>query len=263
MIRAISLAALALACVCSPAMAAECSLAPVAAKDWLWLAGFIALAFAYVAFDVWRTKRRADRESREWADFLRRLCWLACITCGAAALLLIGGAPAMAETVTVNGQPVVVFSWGPWVVAIAEIARDILVPVLTAALLAVVTKLYPLGRMFLSEALVERTLRKWFDYGINATAGATKDASVSIPVGAAVVANALQRGVDRADASAVSKWVMKEAGGEVEVARKLFRLLHLEEGADANAVVPKALEKAGVLPAAADAPAGPDLAARG
>jgi hypothetical protein len=122
-----------------------------------------------------------------------------------------------------------------------QLLSDILVPLFVAVVMGLLAKFYPMARMLISEALVERTLRKWFDFGVNATAGAVKDSTVTVPIGSEIVANSLQRAVNRADVNAVSKWTMDQAGGPEEVANKLFRMLKLDAGASASDVVAPAL----------------------
>ncbi|MBO1021483.1 hypothetical protein IPV08_16095 [Methylobacterium sp. SD274] len=144
-------------------------------------------------------------------------------------------------TTTPSVTPAVVIPYGEYVVAVSQLLGDILVPLLVAVIMGLLGKSYPMVRMLVSEALVERTVRKWFDFGVNATAGAMKDNTVTVPVGAEVVANALQRAVNRADVNAVSSWAMDQAGGPEEVAHKLFRMLKLNQGITVDAVVVPAL----------------------
>jgi hypothetical protein len=144
-------------------------------------------------------------------------------------------------TTTPTVSPAVVIPYGEYVVAVAQLVGDILVPLVSTVVLGLLARFYPMVRMLVSEALVERTLRKWFDFGVNATAGAVKDNTVTVPVGAGIVANSLQRAVNRADVNAVSKWTMDQAGGPEEVANKLFRMLKLDRGATASELVASAL----------------------
>lgn len=144
-------------------------------------------------------------------------------------------------TTTPTVSPAVVIPYGEYVVAVAQLVGDILVPLVSTVVLGLLARFYPMVRMLVSEALVERTLRKWFDFGVNATTGAVKDSTVTVPVGSEIVANALQRAVNRADVNAVSKWTMEQAGGPEEVANKLFRLLKLDAGAKASDIVAPAL----------------------
>ena len=158
------------------------------------------------------------------------------------AYLVYAAGPAFAQvTTTPSVTPAVVIPYGEYVVAVAQLLSDILVPLFVAVIMGLLAKFYPMARMLLSEALVERTLRKWFDFGVNATAGAVKDGTVTVPIGSEIVAKALQRGVNRADVNAVSKWTMDQAGGPEEVANKLFRMLKLDQGASASDVVAPAL----------------------
>ena len=161
--------------------------------------------------------------------------------CLAVSLVLPFAAFAQAVTTTPSVTPAVVIPYGEYIVAVAQLLGDILVPLLAAVIMRLLSKFYPMVRMLVSEALVERTLRKWFDFGVNATAGAVKDNIVTVPVGAEILANSLQRAVNRADVNAVSRWTMDQAGGPEEVANKLFRMLKLDAGAKASEVVASAL----------------------
>ncbi|WP_018261872.1 hypothetical protein [Methylobacterium sp. WSM2598] len=232
MTRMLPLAALALACLAAPALAAAvppetCADCPLRGGNPAHGLGFGLVLLAGVALAV-----------GAGVALVQRLP-----IAGVAVLMLLALAgSAFAAEVATAGTTAVIIPWGDYIVAAAQMLTSILVPFLTALIMGVVAKLFPIARMFITEALVERTLQKWFDYGVNATRGATKDATVSVPVGSAIVASALQRGVVRADASTVSKWVMDKAGGPVEVAHKLFRMLKLEEGGTAAAVVEPALD---------------------
>ena len=164
----------------------------------------------------------------------------------AAVALAYVAVPAAAAEIRAVGDTAVILHYGQWVVAVAQMATDILVPLLTAVIMGVIAKFYPLARMVITETLVETTLQKWFDFGVNATAGAVRDETVSVPVGSRIVAAGLNRAAERANASSVSAWVFKQAGGPKEIAHKLFRKLKLEEGATAARVIEPALRDAPV-----------------
>lgn len=176
----------------------------------------------------------------------RRLNIIGVVAASLAALILSIGCGLAAEIATevqTPAGPIVVFSWGPWVTAAAQMATEILVLVGVPLFLAWAYKAFPLASMFLREELVERTLRKWLDAGVAATRDATKDATLNVNVGSTVVANALQRGLDRADADKVSAYVWKTAGGPEEVAKKITRMLKLEADASGGEVVRVALDR--------------------
>lgn len=170
-----------------------------------------------------------------------------CLAAFAPPLILTAPGALAAEIATevqTPAGPVVVFAYGPWVTAAAQMATDLIVPVGSALFLAWAYKTFPVASMFLREELVERTMRKWLDAGVSMTRDATKDSTFDVNVGSAVVANTLRRGLDRANADKVSAWVWKTAGGQEEVAKKLTRMLKLEPNATADKVVDEALEQA-------------------
>jgi hypothetical protein len=72
----------------------------------------------------------------------------------------------------------------------------------------------------------EQLLAKAVDYGINAVAGATKGKTLTVNVGNAVVANAVQYAVDNAPG-----WLVKWLGGPEAIAAKIIARLNLEEAA--------------------------------
>lgn len=126
------------------------------------------------------------------------------------------------------GDTAVIVPWGSYLVAFVEPLRELFVTVFTGLALWLLAKGGPMVVMMISERLVEDTLRKWFDFGIAATEGAIGNKSFSFEIGSKTVANTLNRAQDRSMVSGVSKWVLKQAGGEREVANKLIRMMPIE-----------------------------------
>jgi hypothetical protein len=118
---------------------------------------------------------------------------------------------------------------GDWIVAAAHLAAVILAPILLGAALRLLATLPVPVRLFVTERLVERLVVNARDYALNAVEGAAKGKALSIPVGSAVVAEAVQRAV-----SVGAPWLVREAGGEAGIAAKVFRVLDLEPGATAR-----------------------------
>ena len=240
MIRALLLAALALACVCSPAAAislGQATLPHAAAFSWSTFAlGAVAagLAVVLMAYAARRSTLPNVRDAMALA--------------GAMLGLFVAFPALAADDVVVVSPTVVSTEWGPYLEVVLRWLSDAAVPLLTALIGGYLFRTYPMLRMILSEAIIESTLSKWADYGINATAGAAKGKTLDVDVGSEALANMLRRGQERASASNVSAWVMKAGGGPEEVAKKLFRKLTLDEDASGAQVLPKALEKAGVAP---------------
>lgn len=232
---------LALTCVASPVLAGAGLPVPDGASFSASLAsglisiGLLALAVGLVGVLGWLLFDR-----REPIGARRALA--------AILMVLVAVSPALAAEIATEVQtpagPVVVFSWGPWVTAIAQMATEIIVPLASLAFVTWAYKTFPLASMFLREELVERTLRRWLDAGVAATREATKDSTLNVNVGSTVVANALQRGLDRADADKVSAYVWKTAGGPEEVAKKITRMLKLEPNASGDEVAEAALLRA-------------------
>lgn len=156
---------------------------------------------------------------------------------------------AMAAEIATVGDTAVILPWGAWLVAIVEPLKEVLAAILLAAITVVVGRLGPLARMFITDELIERTVRKWLDYGFAQTAEAVKGRTLSVETSSTVIANSLNRAASRADVSAVSKWVLREAGGAQEVANKFVRMLPLEEGATGSVAVARGLSEAHAMSA--------------
>lgn len=122
----------------------------------------------------------------------------------------------------------VTIPWGTWLVEVAQGLTALLLPALVAALVGLAARLPGPLRLHVTAGLVERLARNAADYALNAVAGAARDRSLSVPLGSAVLAAAVQRAVDQAPA-----WLLDAAGGPRGIAEKVFRLLHLDEGASA------------------------------
>ena len=111
---------------------------------------------------------------------------------------------------------------------------------------AVVARLGRLAKLFITERLVEEIVRKWLDFGFAQTAEAVNGKSLSVAIGSAVMAASVNRAIKRADANAVSRWVLNGAGGAQELANKFVRMLPLDEGVSSQSVVAQGLGKADV-----------------
>lgn len=130
--------------------------------------------------------------------------------------------------------PAVIIPWGDWVVAIGQTLTSVLLPVLVALLGKAVYQIAPWARLFLTQARLEQMTKAITDYALNATEGVVKGQALTIPVGSAVIAKAVQRAVDAAPAKVVAA-----AGGPNGVAELVFRTLHLQDGATAaNTLAP-------------------------
>ena len=135
----------------------------------------------------------------------------------------------------------VVLPWGEWVVAFATAAQAVLMPLLVALATGLVARFAPLLSYVLSKSVVEGMVRRVTDYALNAVSGAAKGQVLTVPVGSAVIAAAVQRAADQAPG-----FVVKAAGGLPGIAEKVFRRLALEERATAANTLAPALAAIGL-----------------
>ena len=152
---------------------------------------------------------------------------LACIT-----------APAAAAQVEASA---VVLPWGAWLVTLAETLQTVLSPVLVALITGLLARTVPLARYVIARSVVEGMVGRVTDYALNAVEGAAKGQVLSVPVGSAVIAAAVQRAADQ-----VPGFVIRAAGGLPGLAETVFRRLNLESGASAANTLAPALRAAGL-----------------
>ncbi|TXN06364.1 hypothetical protein FV222_05920 [Methylobacterium sp. WL103] len=88
--------------------------------------------------------------------------------------------------------PAVVLPWGEWVVAFATTAQAVLMPLLVALATGLIARFAPLLSYVLSKSVVEGMVRRVTDYALNAVSGAAKGQVLTVPVGSAVIAAAVQ-----------------------------------------------------------------------
>ncbi|MCJ2008371.1 hypothetical protein MKK70_01910 [Methylobacterium sp. E-041] len=135
----------------------------------------------------------------------------------------------------------VVLPWGDWIVGFATTAQAVLTPLLVALATGLIARFAPLLGYVLSKSVVEGMVRRVTDYALNAVAGAAKGQVLTVPVGSAVIAAAVQRASDQ-----VPGFVVKAAGGLPGIAEKVFRRLALEDRATAANTLAPALAAAGL-----------------
>lgn len=127
----------------------------------------------------------------------------------------------------------ILLPWGDALAAGLQALGGIAAPALAAAAGAAARLAGPL-RFLVTSTLVERLVRNATDYALNAVAGAARGRTLSVPIGSAVIAQAVQRALDQAPA-----WLVRAAGGETGLAEKVFRSLPLEaEATRANTLAP-------------------------
>jgi hypothetical protein len=146
-----------------------------------------------------------------------------------AVLLVCLTAPAFAAD-----DATVTISAGPWIEMVREILLTIVIPVISYYVVQAVRKNSTIGALFLTQSRVEQLGNAATEFAINAIPGAVKEAKLSMSVGSAVIAKAVQYGIDAAPAKA-----MEAAGGPEGLAKIVFRKLNLEDEADeANTLLP-------------------------
>ncbi len=134
-----------------------------------------------------------------------------------------------------------VLPWGAWLVALAETLQTILNPLLVALVTGLIARFAPLAGYVISRGLVEDMVGRVTDYALNAVEGAAKDQVLTVPVGSAVIAAAVQRAAD-----AVPGFLIRAAGGLPGIAERVFRRLRLEAAATAANTLAPALSATGL-----------------
>lgn len=146
-----------------------------------------------------------------------------------AILLVFLTAPAFAADDTT-----VALSAAPWIEMVREILLTIVIPAVAAYVIAALRRTYPMAALFLTQRRVEQLGNAATEFAINAIPGAVKEAKLSVNVGSAVIAKAVQYGIDAAPAKA-----MEAAGGPEGLAKIVFRKLNLaDEANETNTLLP-------------------------
>ncbi|BDL38583.1 hypothetical protein ACWFZ6_23750 [Methylorubrum extorquens] len=221
MTRVLLLAALALACVASPALAFE--LVPGPSRS----GGTISLVGGTVSlFDAAISMRRAR---------------LGLAVSAFGVFVAMTGASIAAELGTI-GDKAVILPWGDWLVALAVSLREpiltILLPIIAAYIIQAIRKVYPWAALFLSQRRVEMMLEAAVDFGLDAVNGAAKGKTLSVNVAVPVIAKGTQYVIDTAPPA-----VIKAAGGADGIAARIFRKLDLDDHASEAAVLVPAQEQ--------------------
>ena len=223
----IFLAALALACVCSPAMAFGALPAPTGTGSFLAaLGGGICLGVALASALPMRAR----------------------LPISAFGLFIALTGASLAAEVAAVGATAVILPWGDYLVATAQMAVQIMLPVilpvLAAAVIAALAKVAPWATLFLSQRRLEQMGQALADYGLNAVQGAATGKTLSVDVGSRVIAAGVNYGLQK-----VPPKVVEAAGGAEGLAKIIFRLISFDERATASAVIPAAMEKLHLPPA--------------
>lgn len=156
-------------------------------------------------------------------------------------LTLAALACACADAAFAADATTVVLPWGAWLVTLAETLQTVLSPILVALVTGLVARTMPLARYLISRSVVEGMVQRVTDYALNAVEGAAKGQVLTVPVGSAVIAAAVQRAVDT-----VPGFLIRAAGGLPGLAETVFRRLELEPAATAANTLAPALGATGL-----------------
>ena len=223
MTRVLLLAALALACVASPAFAMAYPPgqegAAVGLSRGLLLQSALALTVALALATAYRVGV------------------VGVIAAALTALVFSSGYGFAAEVATV-GDKAVILPWGDWLVALAVSLREpiltVLLPIIAAYIIQAIRKVYPWAALFLTQRRVEMMLEAGVGFGLNAVQGAAKGKTLSVNVAVPVIAKGTQYVIDTAPPA-----VIKAAGGADGIAARIFRKLDLDDHAsEATVLVP-------------------------
>lgn len=156
------------------------------------------------------------------------------IAIGSIAVLHVLTSTAHAAELATAGDTAVILPWGQWVVAIAETAKEVLVPILIAVASWAVGKAPWWVSMWLTTQRVDRMVRLAADYAVNAVSGAAHDKAASFDVGSKLLKVGLERALGSSPA-----WVLEAAGGPKGITERLFRTFRFDETvSDANTLSP-------------------------
>lgn len=139
------------------------------------------------------------------------------------ALLLLSVGASLAETTVVPGPAtttVVAVPVGDWVTQIAPVIQDALLALVTALVAFALRSLPAAIRTYVTAGItaqVEQICDRGIEWAIAAVAGASKDKVWTVPVGNAVVAQAVQYIVSHGPA-----WLVTWMGGKDLIAQKII-----------------------------------------
>lgn len=219
MFRTALYASLALSCIASPALAmAAIPGDPGGARHLA--TGLVSIgAFALLAI--------------AFAIVIRPIAATLCAL-GAVAVLIFVTGPSLAAEVATVGDTAVILPWGQWLVAIAQTATEILIPIVLAALGIAARKLPWFIGMWFTTQRIDRMVRLAADYALNAVSGAAAGKALSVDVGYPVLKVALERALGSSPS-----WLIEAAGGTKGITERLFRAFNFDETVtDANTLTP-------------------------
>lgn len=220
------LAALALACVCSPAMAAGLLPAPpgvepmAAAQSFAFLGVLGACIFMITEGFI---PRRA-------------------VSIGLLVVFAIFSVPAaaLAQVATTVAQPandtaIVTVPYGSWIGSLAASFQEIVVSLVMVVITFALRNVPAAIGNILKGILTQQVVEKGVAFGFNTVAGATKGATLSFDVGNAVLANALNYVVTH-----VPAWLLTWVGGTNAIRDHIIALLPMDANASLATSTPTA-----------------------
>jgi len=211
-------AALALACVCSPAMAA----APADLHHAFTVSLFVLSLGGMALAALFCLVRRVPA-----------LAILGALTL-AIVLIRFGAHPALAQEAV--AQPGVTLPYGSWIAAYGPELFMLLATWLAGLASWAVTKFAPWAASMLTQKRIEMATQALAQYGTKAVIDATKDGKGTVNAGPAVIQAAVQRGVNVLPARLIK--AIEKGGGMPSI---IFRVLDLEDAANEHNVLQPAI----------------------
>lgn len=165
-----------------------------------------------------------------------------------AGALVLATAPALmpvvayAQAVAVVAQPatdtaVVTVPYGTWLTSGAAGIQEIVVSIVMAVIAFACRKLPAAIGTVLKSILTQQLVERAIAFGMNTVTGAAKDKVLSVPVGNAVLANALNYVLEHAPA-----WFVKWTGGEAAIRDHIIALLPVAPDASLANATPTATD---------------------
>jgi hypothetical protein len=146
--------------------------------------------------------------------------------------------PAFAQEVAA-ARPGVTLPYGSWIASYGPELFMALATWLAGLVTWALTKFAPWATSVLTQRRVELAAQALAQYAVKAVANSTKDGKVTVQAGPAVIATAIQRGVNVLPDRIVK--AMEKGGGMASI---IFRVLDLEDDASEHNVLQPAITKA-------------------
>lgn len=155
----------------------------------------------------------------------RILAWLAAALIVVLLVYVFGGwfiGPIWAQT-TPAGDTAVVVPYGSWLQQVLAVVRDVAITAVPLALAWAARSLPGYAKFWFQTKIAEQWLTRAIDGAHNSVAGAVKGKALTVDVGNAVLAHAVQDMIDNAPT-----WIVNFLGGIDGLKRAILRRLDLE-----------------------------------